>query len=203
VSALATEPASEPQDRNDRDRNDWDRLVRVREGTRGPAGCKVEIVEGVVTVAPPPCDRHRATADTVQRALCTVIPEDRGVHRARAVAIPSRLGMFVPDLLVAPRAALDEPGHHIPATAAELVVEITSKWNANHDRVGKLHGYATAGVPMYLLLDSWHAGRPTATLHGEPRNARYRVLDTVKYGEELRLPAPFDLVLDTGEFPGA
>lgn len=109
--------------------------------------------------------------------------------------------MFIPDLVVAPEAVLNEPGHYIPATAAELVVEITAKSNANHDRVEKLHGYATAGVPLYLLLDSWHTGRPTATLYGEPKNGMYRVLDTVKYGEELRLPAPFDLTIDTSEFP--
>jgi hypothetical protein len=30
---------------------------------------------------------------------------------------------------------------------------------------------------------------------------RNRVLDTVKYGEELRLPEPFGITLDTGAFP--
>jgi hypothetical protein len=29
----------------------------------------------------------------------------------------------------------------------------------------------------------------------------YRVLDTVKYGEGLHIPAPFDLTIDTGAFP--
>lgn len=29
----------------------------------------------------------------------------------------------------------------------------------------------------------------------------YRVLDTVKYGEVIHLPEPFDLAIDTGVFP--
>ncbi|WP_228979814.1 Uma2 family endonuclease [Streptomyces sp. DH12] len=196
MSALGIEP--EPS------RGDgWDELVRIWEATDAPEGCKVEIIEGVVTVTPGPANSHNDTADLVQRRLYGVIPEDWGIYQTQTVAVPSRHGMFIPDLLVAPRAALKEHGHCIPLAVAELIVEITSRSNANHDRVEKLHGYATAGVPLYLLLDTWHSGRPTATLYGEPRNGMYRVLDTVKYGEELRLPAPFDLVLDTGEFPGA
>lgn len=194
MSALSVDPpASHGQE--------WDELVRLREETDAPEGCKVELIEGTVTVSPTPANSHNSIAQRVQRQLCTVLPEDWGVYQTLAVAVPSRLGMFIPDLVVAPQAALDEPGHCIPAAAALLVVEITSKSNANHDRIEKLHGYATAGVPWYLLLDSWHSGRPTATLYGLPRNAMYRVLDTVKYGEGLHIPAPFDLTIDTGAFP--
>jgi Uma2 family endonuclease len=89
----------------------------------------------------------------------------------------------------------------VPAGEAELVVEVTSKSNANHDRIKKAHGYAVAGVPLYLLLDAWQSGRPTATLYGEPQSGTYRVLSSVEYGEELTLPAPFELALDTGIFP--
>jgi Uma2 family endonuclease len=181
--------------------HEWDDVVRIWEETDAPEGCKVEIIEGIVTVSPGPANHHNSIADMVQRQLYPAIPDDWGIYQTLSVAIPSRMGMFFPDLVVAPRAALDEPGHAIPAAAAELAVEITSKANANHDRVEKLHGYATGGVPLYLLLDSWHTGRPTATLYGEPRNSLYRVLDTVKYGESIHLPAPFDITLDTSAFP--
>lgn len=109
--------------------------------------------------------------------------------------------MFVPDVLVAPKKSVREAGHGLAAAEAELVVEITSQGNANHDRVVKLQGHATAGVPFYLLIDRWHAGRPTVTLYGEPENGLYRVLDVVEFGREIHLPAPFDLILDTAEFP--
>jgi hypothetical protein len=82
-----------------------------------------------------------------------------------------------------------------------LVAEITSQSNANHDRIFKVHGYAQAGVPLYLLLDAWRDGRPTATLYGKPESATYRLLDCVEYGVKLTLPEPFGLTIDTAEFP--
>ncbi|MFJ4869063.1 Uma2 family endonuclease [Streptomyces sp. NPDC088757] len=181
--------------------DDWPGLVRLWEAVDAPENCKVEIVAGYVTVTPPVGTRHHLIAGEVQRSLYEVVPEDRGVHQTQAVAVPSLLGMYVPDLLVAPEAALRGPGFFFPASEAELVVEITSKWNANHDRIVKLQAYATAAVPLYLLIDRWHSGRPTATLYGEPENGLYRVLGAVEFGRELHLPAPFDLTLDTGTFP--
>ncbi|MEU9458304.1 Uma2 family endonuclease [Streptomyces sp. NPDC048312] len=180
---------------------DWDDLVRIWEETDAPEGCKVEIIEGIVTVSPPPSKDHNTTAALVQRRLYSVIPEDWGIYQTLGVSVPGRAGLYLPDLVVVPRAMATGPGNRVPAEEARLVVEITSQANADHDRIGKVHGYAKAGVELFLLLDPWHSGRPTATLHGEPDGGTYRVLDTVEYGEKLTLPEPFGLVLDTGVFP--
>ncbi|MFE7620063.1 Uma2 family endonuclease, partial [Streptomyces sp. NPDC057496] len=180
---------------------EWDDLVRIWEETDAPEGCKVEIIEGIVTVSPPPSKDHSTTAALLQRRLYNVVPEDWGIFQTLAVSVPGRGGIHVPDLVVMPCAAVIGPGNRVPAEEARLVVEITSKANANHDRIGKVRGYAKAGVELFLLLDPWHSGRPTATLYGEPEGGTYRVLDTVEYGEKLTLPEPFGLVLDTGVFP--
>ncbi|MYW31216.1 Uma2 family endonuclease [Streptomyces sp. SID2119] len=179
---------------------DWDDIVRIWEETDAPEGCKVEIIEEIVTVAPPPSDDHSATASPLQRPLCTVIPEGWGIYQTLGVALPGRGGIRVPDLVVLPRAAASGPGYHVPAVA-RLVVEITSRANADHDRVGKVNGYAKAGVELFLLLDPWHSGRPTATLYGEPESGTYRVLETVEYGGKISLREPFGLDLDTGVLP--
>ncbi|NBM15230.1 Uma2 family endonuclease [Streptomyces sp. GC420] len=195
MSALSVEP--EPDGGYD-----WDEAVRLWEEADWPEGCKVEIIEGIVTVAPPPSEQHNDTADLVHRRLYGMIPEDWGVYQTLGLILPEASGLFVPDLAVVPRAALRRnDGQHVPADAAELVVEITSKSNANHDRIKKAHGYAKAGVPLYLLLDAWHSGRPSATLYGEPENGTYRVLESVEYGEKLTLPDPFGADLDTAPFP--
>jgi len=116
--------------------------------------------------------------------------------------VPSRDGLYMPDLAVAPREALRvEKRNYVPAAAAELVVEITSKSNASNDRIKKAAGYAQAGVPLYLLIDSWAPGGPTITLYGEPQGDVYRVLRAGKFGDEFMLPEPFNLELDTSEFP--
>ncbi|MFG3531470.1 Uma2 family endonuclease [Streptomyces sp. NPDC047917] len=194
MSALTVDPAPGHG-------QEWDDLVRIWEETDAPEGCKVEIIEGIGTVEPPPSKDHNTTAALLQRRLYTVIPEDWGIYRTLGVSVPGRAGLYIPDLVVVPRAVATGPGNRIPAEEARLVVEITSQANANHDRIGKVHGYAKAGVELFLLLDPWHSGRPTATLYGESDGGTYRVLDTVEYGEKLTLPEPFGLVLDTGVFP--
>lgn len=78
---------------------------------------------------------------------------------------------------------------------------MTSKSNARHDRVSKAAACATARIPLCLLSDRWAPGGPTVTLYGEPKDDVYRVLSAVKFGDPLKLPAPFDVTIDTGEFP--
>ncbi|MER5290855.1 Uma2 family endonuclease [Streptomyces pharetrae] len=195
MSALAAESGSPGN-------TDWDELVRVWEETDAPEGSKVEIIEGIVTVSPPPSEKHNDTAELLHELMYGARPPgcDWGVYQTLGLACPETGGLFMPDLCVVPRAALRR-GTRVHAGEAELVVEVTSRSNANHDRIKKAHGYAVAGVPLYLLLDAWQSGRPTATLYGEPHNGTYRVLASVEYGEELTLPEPFKLVLDTGIFP--
>ncbi|MFI5725829.1 Uma2 family endonuclease [Streptomyces cyaneofuscatus] len=194
VRAVGPVPAPDPE-------RDWDDLVRIWEETDAPEGCKVEIIEEIVTVAPPPSKDHSTTASLLQRPLYSVIPEDWGIYQTLGVQLPDRGGLYIPDLVVMPRAVLSGPGNRVPAAEARLVVEVTSRANANHDRVSKVNGYAKAGVELFLLLDPWHSGRPTATLYGEPEGGTYRVLETVEYGGKISIPEPFGLDLDTGVFP--
>ncbi|MCL3995134.1 Uma2 family endonuclease [Streptomyces lavenduligriseus] len=179
----------------------WDDLVRFWEEMEWPEGSKVEIIEGIVTVSPAPASRHNVIAARIQRRLYSVIPEDWEIFQTQAIAVPSRMGMFLPDLLVVPLRAGEESDSHIPAALAELVVEVTSKSTARHDRVSKPAAYATAGIPLHLLVDRWAPGGPTATLYGEPKGEVYRVLSAVKFGDPIKLPEPFGITIDTGEFP--
>jgi Uma2 family endonuclease len=181
--------------------HDWDDVVRIWEDTDAPEGCKVEIIEGIVTVAPPPSYAHNLTAAKLQRQLYKTLPRDWGIFQTVGLTISGKRGLYLPDLAVIPEDALISPENRLVAGEAKLVVEITSRDNANHDRVGKTHGYAQAEVPLYLLLDPWHSARPTATLYGEPRGGTYRTLGVIKYGETIHLPEPFDLDIDTGMFP--
>lgn len=182
---------------------DWDDVVRIWKETDAPEGCKVEIIEGIVTVAPPRSNAHNAAAEELHRLLYTKIPDDCGVYQTQGLTIAGSTELYIPDLAVLPRKVLARPGYAVPADEALLVVEITSRYNANHDRIGKAHGYALAGAPLYLLLDPWRSGRPTATLYGEPDRGTYRTLQAVEYGGVLTLPEPFELKIDTGVFPDA
>jgi Uma2 family endonuclease len=181
--------------------DDWDSVVRLWERMDVPKGCKVEIIEGIITVAPPPVNNHNLIAELVQHRLYATIPEGWGVYQTLNLAVPSRSGLYIADLAVVLRAAVPRGENSAPADVAELVVEITSRWNAVNDRVAKLNGYAEAAVPLYLLIDPHATGSPTIHLYGEPDDGKYRVLSAAKFGEAVHLPEPFDLTLDTLLFP--
>ncbi|MGW5970270.1 Uma2 family endonuclease [Streptomyces sp. NPDC055186] len=184
--------------------NAWDELVWIWRHTDAPKPCKVEIIDGLVTVAPFAGNAHQALAARVQRRLYEVIPQDWGVHQWLGTATPSRLGLYIPDLAVVPRMELREgDDDFVSASTAELVVEITSPATAHHDRTAKAAGYAAAGVPLYLLIDGLAPGGPVVTLYGEPGDGAYRALCVRGWGESVTLPHPFDLVLDADAFsPG-
>ncbi|PSJ27047.1 restriction endonuclease [Streptosporangium nondiastaticum] len=195
MSALPLDysPGSDPE---------WEELVRIWQETDAPEGCKVEIIEGIITVSPAPAIDHNDIADIIQRRLYQVIPEDWGIYQTLGTSVPSRSGLFIPDIAVVPKAVLRvESDNFVPAAGAELIVEITSKTNANHDRIKKAAGYARAMVPLYLLVDRWAPGGPTITLYGEPKDDVYRVLHAGKFGEDVDLPEPFDLTIMTAAFP--
>ncbi|MFE1767640.1 Uma2 family endonuclease [Streptomyces angustmyceticus] len=179
----------------------WEALVRIWEDTEAPEGCMVEIVDGVVTVAPPRDVRQNVIAAELSRALYRQPrSRDRGAYQKLALAVPGRKGLYVPNLVVAPDAMVRGAGRFVPAAAAELVVEITSLTSAAHDRRHKPAGYAAVGVPLYLLIDLWSPGGPTATLHREPDRTRYRSRRATPLGAPLRLPEPFGLTVDTALF---
>lgn len=181
--------------------NVWDELVWVWGQTDAPKGCKVEIIEGIVTVAPLSTTSHHRIAERIQRRLSGVIPEQWHIFQWLGMAVPARLGLYVPDLAVVPEMPVEGHEDFVPAAAAQLAVEITSKATAHHDRTAKAVGYAEAGVPLYLLVDGSAPGGPTVTLYGEPKEGVYRLLRAGKFGERITLPEPFGLELDTGEFP--
>ena len=57
-----------------------------------------------------------------------------------------------------------------------------------------------SGVALYLLVDRVGA-HPAITLYAEPADGDYRRVVTVPFGESIHLPAPFDVELDTSQFP--
>ncbi|MFD8389811.1 Uma2 family endonuclease [Streptomyces sp. NPDC059680] len=174
--------------------NEWDELVWVWKRTEAPKGCKVEIIQGLVTVAPYSAVAHHRMSEPLQRHLYEVIPDAWGVYQQLALTVPSRLELYVPDLAVVPEETLRDGDEYIASTdVAELVMEITSATTARTDRITKAAGYAEAGVPLCLLADRPAPSGPTVTLYGEPEDGAYRVLASAQFGSPVELPAPFRL----------
>jgi Uma2 family endonuclease len=108
-----------------------------------------ELWDGTVLVRPGPTPRHQLVIEALAGAL-RVSRGDLNV----LVGVTVRLGeqrLVVPDLVVTGPLDLDEPV--VPASAVRLVVEVVSPVSASLDATLKMHGYAEAGIPWYLMVE--------------------------------------------------
>ena len=175
-------------------RTAWEELD-VREGWRA------EIVKGTIVVTPPPVIIHNRAASRLIRILARAIPDEWEIYPEVGVQIGSTGDLYIPDLTVCPPGIESAEDKVMLAEHALLVVEITSPSNADQDRKRKLWGYAHGPVPLYLLVDPHASDGPHVTLYSTPDAGVYQNSTRVRYGEVITLPEPFDLKLDTGQFP--
>ena len=179
----------------------WDALLQAWRGLDVPDGWRAEIIEESLTVSPPPSEVHNVVGHFVHRALARSLPDDLGIFQTLGVRVVPLGELYIPDLAVVPLDLLPSPEPPLSAEHAVLVVEITSRGNAERDRKTKLWGYAHAPVPHYLLIDPWDRQGPAVTLHSDPRRGAYQRVERVPYGAKILLPSPVDMVLDTAQFP--
>jgi Uma2 family endonuclease len=168
-----------------------------------PEGARAEIIEGNIVVSPMPRSLHMRTINLLTRAFLAVCPDDWSASQNATIEVlddgePVR---YIPDLAVGPDDRLAYPGYLAPPSSFELVVEVTSRSSLRHDREVKPRGYASSGIPLYLLIDPLD-GEGVATIHSQPsREGRYWDSISVPYGKSLHIPDPFDFDLDTGRLP--
>lgn len=180
---------------------EWATLLRAWSELEVPEGWRAEIFDGGIHLSPSPGVAHHEIAHLVHRVLARELQADWRIYQSSGAAIEIIERLHEPDLLVIPHSAVDTGGLTVSAAEAVLAVEITSKSNAHHDRTLKLWSYAHAPIPLYLLIDRYDAKGPHSTLFADPADGKYRQSRRVPFGEPIPLPAPFDLEIDTTEFP--
>ncbi|MER8186949.1 Uma2 family endonuclease [Kitasatospora sp. NPDC094015] len=161
---------------------------------RQAAGDRAEVVEGVVT----PVSRswaHESAAEVVRRQLTPKLEVLGLVSGSGNLDLPDSENWYVPDLAVVPAdLAMKTEGALIPDQTL-LIVEVSSPSNAETDRVVKRRRYGQYGAPLYLLVDRQNR---ECTVFSEPTRLGYAAADGPHpFGTPVRLPAPFDLELDT------
>ncbi|WP_370463251.1 Uma2 family endonuclease [Nocardiopsis sp. FR4] len=186
----------------------WDFMLRTWESLDVPEGCRAEIIEGALVLVAPPKPEHTKIVWLLNKALTREVLRDGGniaeaeVHQTVDVRVPLRSGLYIPDLAVLPYSVMEYDPDTMMSDAL-LVVEVTSKSTAERNRKSKLWGYAHAEIPLYLLVDRWdpYTSGGEVTLFSEPGDGKYANASKVPFGEEIHLPEPFDLVIDTSGFP--
>ncbi|MFJ8537122.1 Uma2 family endonuclease [Streptomyces sp. NPDC093591] len=163
-----------------------------------PRGWRVELIEGEICVRPPANGEHE---EIVSELSGQVRDHDKGLGRYTGIGLnvpgASATGHVVPDLVIAPRGSFaDQEEWHEPVGVL-LVAEVTSTSTADRDREKKIHGYARAGIPVYLLIDREEG---EVTVYSEPSGDDYAKGPKHKLGLTVPLPAPLGFELDSAEF---
>lgn len=195
MTAAAADP---PRSRDEDVLSVWEKLDL-------PRGWRAEIIfDGTITVTPPPLPPHSWIDSLLNRTIVPRLPTGLGVAHELDVFFPLIDKLYRPDLVVVPDSVLDADisSAWIESDNLLLAVEITSKRTAKVDRKEKREGYASGGVPLYLLVDRW--SRPAVvTLFSEPSGDNYQQVVRVPFGERIHLPEPFNVDIDTSRFrPG-
>lgn len=152
---------------------------------------RFELAEGVLSVAPRPIARHQklikriaAQLDAASVGRFEALPEFELVVEGGAAAT-----VRVPDLVLAP-CDLPDATPRLDAADAVGVVEVLSPGSRRLDRVLKLHEYAEAGVPTYLLVEP---GPPVVVIEFVLEDGVYRSVAEHRASAPLRLGITLDL----------
>ncbi|MEU6326374.1 Uma2 family endonuclease [Streptomyces sp. NPDC047049] len=167
-----------------------------------PTGFRAELIEGEIAVTPPPDGDHEDYLSLVfeqvmqMSATAMQFSGHKGLVLSHAAGQPA--DHVIPDATIAPRALRLFRGAPpwMPSDGVAMVVEVTSS-KPHKDRVAKRHGYARAGIPLYLLVDR---SKATITLFSDPSGDDYVGHNTAPLGKPLPLPAPFSFELETTDF---
>lgn len=177
-------------------------------------GTRVEIIGGEIVVSPGPDIAHNVIVQDIQRSFIAAEIADQSFRWRCLQTTDLNLGDirdgYIPDLIVLDSETVSTARkaqiRHLPPEQAELVVEVTSPSNAANDRQPTLRrpatkwtGYAHVGIPHYLLIDR-DPRSSQAVLYSDPGSGAYRHLSAWDFGEPIRLPEPFGVVIETGEW---
>ncbi|MFE4607987.1 Uma2 family endonuclease [Streptomyces niveus] len=175
-----------------------DSLFGSLEAMPVPEGYKVEIVGGTIIMSPQR-DTHWAIIRRIVRALEDRFGMDVTALSDVRIDFPGHLNGFAPDVAkLADGAGKDAKGKW-HANDVRFVAEVLSRSTALNDYGPKKTAYATAGVPVYLIVDPY-IGR--CHVYTEPKEGEYAVDRTINFGEEIDLTGTdVDLVIKTDGFP--
>ncbi|MFF1647159.1 Uma2 family endonuclease [Streptomyces sp. NPDC058240] len=162
-----------------------------------PEGFKVEIVEGNIYMSPQRRTHWRIILDIIEQ-LRARYPRERLLSDVR-IDFPGLLNGFASDVVALTDGATEDTNGRCRYQDIEFVAEVVSKSTAANDYGSKKATYATAGVPVYLIVDpytgTWH-------LHTLPKEDEYRSVLSLDFGTPVDLTSTVvGLALETGDFP--
>uniref|UniRef100_A0AAU2A4T6 Uma2 family endonuclease n=1 Tax=Streptomyces sp. NBC_00093 TaxID=2975649 RepID=A0AAU2A4T6_9ACTN len=147
-------------------------------------------------------DGDRSTILTWLTRHCIQARPDLDLYQGTGLRVEAYgEGRAKPDAVLAPEAHFAGHSEWADPDGALMVVEVTSydSDTDRRDRHEKPAAYGQSGIPLYLLIDRDSC---TVTVHSSPDRqvGGYRDIRTAKFGENVALPDPIGIELDTERF---
>lgn len=122
-----------------------------------PEGTRAELIDNQLYMSPSPIYAHQKTIQSIFRALCAEVSDKR---RGEVIISPfdvyldERSNAVQPDLIVVlnENSGIIDPGGHIHGVP-DILVEVLSPNNREHDLVVKKNLYERFGVKEYWIVD--------------------------------------------------
>ncbi|WP_326825193.1 Uma2 family endonuclease [Streptosporangium sp. NBC_01756] len=158
---------------------------------------RIEIIDGRIVVRELPTLTHaRIVYRLLLQLVSVAIEQGWELLQETKIFLNSQADRYEPDLIAVPATARQWDPNHVYADATFLVVEVVSPSSIHDDHFVKPRNCARAGVPLYLVID---ALENRVRLLSCPSEAGYTDEVSVKLGDPLDLPAPWNLTIDTGK----
>ena len=122
-----------------------------------PEGTLAELIDNVIYMSPTPVTNHQLVLQTIFRRLCEHIEDQRKGYVIVApfdIYLDETSNAVQPDIVVILKTNKNQPepkGHF--HGSPDLVVEILSPGNRNHDLVKKKDLYEKFGIAEYWIVD--------------------------------------------------
>ncbi|WP_329220431.1 Uma2 family endonuclease [Streptomyces sp. NBC_01485] len=165
--------------------------------SRALPGHRVEILQGRLTVTPPPDGSHALSLTWLIEAFGGAGARKAGLRYVQGIGLwlPTVAEDYsIPDFSVVDedfRDALVQKNCYAP-NVFRLVVEVTSS-NWSDDLGPKVECYAEAGVPVYIVVDRKH---DEVLVHQNPIDGKYDVPQRYKRGQSVPVPESVGVALD-------
>jgi Uma2 family endonuclease len=165
--------------------------------SRALPGHRVEILQGRLTVTPPPDGSHALSLTKLGRALDRAGLVEAGHEYVQGVGLclPTLPEDFaIPDFSIVDADFRDAhvTKHYYAPTVFRMVVEVTSS-NWSDDLGPKVECYAQAGIPAYLIADRKH---DEVLLYTDPADGKY--LDPQRFKRGQTVPVPESVGVSLG-----
>lgn len=153
-------------------------------------GYRVEIIGGILTVTPPPDAPHARALTKLMRPFFAAGLDDGDTEVLQGVGVWLPGGpedYAIPDLAVVDADIDDHLIEHncYDPVIFRLVLEVTSS-NYNQDLRNKVAAYATANIPVYVIINRKHSRIQVLT---RPVGNDYTGHEVYAAGQQIALPA--------------